>query len=134
MELNVWTCEIHHCMLQLTANLNSLAVDQCTPTNTSLVFYYVFILFKLVLSYVTQYFNQSNGLNMLRFTTQYPETHGYWNCCNALNKPQFVPHGDIFTIVFPQLHAGPQIEACRDYKPGQKECTCIRNTGSVKHP
>ena len=36
-----------------------------------------FILFKLVLSYVTQHFNQSNWLDMLRFTTQYLETHAY---------------------------------------------------------
>ena len=36
-----------------------------------------FNLFKLVLSYVVQCSNQSNQLNMLRFTTQYQETHAY---------------------------------------------------------
>ena len=46
-----------------------MAVNQCTPTNTSLFSWYVFVLFKLVLSYVTQRFNQSKGLNILRFTT-----------------------------------------------------------------
>ena len=41
-----------------------------------------FYLFKLVLNFVMQRFNQWDGPNMLRFTTQYQETHGYWNCCN----------------------------------------------------
>ena len=43
-------------------------------------------LFKLVFkSYVTQPFNRSNGLNMLRFTTQCQETHAYWNWWNSFS-------------------------------------------------
>ena len=37
------------------------------------------------MSYVIGHLNQSNGPNMLRFTTQCLETHGYWNCCKTLS-------------------------------------------------
>ena len=47
----------------------------------SLVLRYVSILFKWLSCYVIQCFNQSLGLNMLRFTTPSAETRGYWNCC-----------------------------------------------------
>ena len=58
MELNVWTCETHHGMLQLTAILNSLAVDQCTPTSLRVTNLGLrFILFKCGLSYVTHVFH-----------------------------------------------------------------------------
>ena len=56
-----------------------------------------FMLFKLVLSYETQHFNQSNWLNMLRFTTQCQETHGYWNCCKSGPQTRFYirPRNDL---------------------------------------
>ena len=83
MELNVWTCEIHHSMLQLTANLNSLAVDQCTPTNMSPVFYHV--------SYSNEFLAICNTVFQLikraqfaTFQPQCQETHAYWNCCNCI--------------------------------------------------
>ena len=64
---------------------NSLAVSQCTPPDTSLVTYYVFIPFKLVSNHVIQCFNQSLGLIMLLFNFSLcQETYVYWNCWHII--------------------------------------------------
>ena len=81
-KLNVSTSETHNSMPQWTGNLNSLAFDYCTSPDVSLVFWYVCILFKWASSYVIHSLNQSQGLNILRFTSLFLETHGDWNCCN----------------------------------------------------
>ena len=78
-----------------------------------------FILFKLVLSDVTQPFNQSNGLNMPCFTTQCQETHAYWNCCNLTGQPQVVASvqvTNLFFLLLNQMASGKCWVALDGYK------------------